>query len=351
MNYLVLFSVILIAASIVVLLLPSNDEGFENKPQNKNQNANSSLIRGVHPVAAGQQNSSNTAGAADGSSDNEHLLNHVLKKHDRMAEGFENRDANAKENAVAVSATTTQKKAIASTSADVNELGPFDTTKKEKPNCSTCTLDVNPNTNCVLPTCYSSSDQGYKTFPDNGYNFEKGCIYYDPDPSNPGKILPGMEGREPGYYCPPITQGQSYKTPGKSGDVCYAKQEQTDLNSYVVDYAKFVKIEQACVNDKQSADQSAGADDQSVDITRGKNTKHNPVSPPNANESTIHHQHSHSGIVNVYHHHMYASNKNTNNNNGKKNDNNTHKRTNNAAQSNSNSYMEPEPGATVLGFL
>jgi hypothetical protein len=78
----------------------------KTKPQSKFQ-----------PTAAGQVNLSRTAGMADGSSNNQYLLDHLLKKHDRLAEAFENRDADKSRSRV--SATTTKKKGLDQASTPV----------------------------------------------------------------------------------------------------------------------------------------------------------------------------------------------------------------------------------------
>ena len=126
MNYFVLFSIALIVGSVIILVSPLNhrmnvmpiQEGFEPKTTSKSKsktNANHQPVHGA-PTAAGQHNLSRTAGMADGSSNNQALLDHLLTKHDRLAEAFENRDANASR--ARVSATTTKKKGVASTGAD-----------------------------------------------------------------------------------------------------------------------------------------------------------------------------------------------------------------------------------------
>ncbi len=98
MHRFVLFSVILIAASVIVLLLPSTlDEGFKNNsPRLIKQTApnNRAMENSTPtPTAAGQRNSSRTAGAADGSSSSQHLLDHLLQKHYRLDLAFENVDS------------------------------------------------------------------------------------------------------------------------------------------------------------------------------------------------------------------------------------------------------------------
>jgi hypothetical protein len=109
MNYFVLFSAIIIAVSVVILLLPSSnaEEGFTTHEMRRKNPPMS-----AEPSAAGQRNASGNAGSADGSSDHDHLLDNLLMKHDKLAEAFENRNKTT----TAVSSTTTQKKGIASTS-------------------------------------------------------------------------------------------------------------------------------------------------------------------------------------------------------------------------------------------
>jgi hypothetical protein len=453
MNYFVLFSVMLIAASVVILLLPSTrEEGFALQPD---QYLPSSKVHAkpTQPVAAGQRNSSSTASTADGSTNNQHLLERVLQKHDRMAEAFENRKTNA------VSATTTKKKGIASTGDNVNvpvagcnknkcvEIGPTATDgqgnpiafsgncvnpkyynsdyvnyrikycpafkpaddtiddqecetcgyytyygiciKKDPnkdvdptdpnwaptpknpsncdyrnyqfnkfnygpmpgtgndgdggdqgstgPNCSTCQLDTTTVNKCVLPGCYSADD-GNLPFPDDGdYNFAEGCFDYNPT-SNP---LPGMENSPAGYYCPPITPGQSYDGGGSSGDQCYT------TNS-ALDYSKFRLMKTTCSNDKQKSKQQfvpgKDAPIDGNDMPPPKNTKHRPASKTSATASSINHEHQHGGAINVFHHHMHSSGQGKT---SEKQDG----RGGRGSKSAKNTYMDPEAGATVIGFV
>ena len=480
MHRFVLFSVILIAASVIVLLLPFNnhnatDEGFKNNNAPLKRTATSNAKGDSHPTAAGQRNSSSTAGAADGSSSSQHLLDHLLQKHDRLAEAFENRDAskaNGNGNGNGVSTTTTQKKGIASTGASYNgdevtipvagcnkdkcvEIGkiqpmfdpmaaidgncvnptlpngepdystkhcaafrprdyaidaqecltcgyytykadcvkyadPNNPTKcilygdykfqqpdgtKQKyrtcdaddtvcnllaggsqggqdetggssgPSCSTCELDINPVNRCVLPGCYSDG----LPFPDDdGYNFAEGCFDYDP---SKGQTLPGMQGRAPGYYCPPITQGRSYDGGGNSGDPCYT-------NNGSLSYAKYVMMDKVCSNDKPKSQQRfVPGKDAPIDGNDNSNTKHRSGSKTGA---TISHQHQHGGAINVYHHHMNSSgSKNTKDSKNTKNSKNTKdgknttdgKNTKDGEGNKNQGYMEPVAGAGVLGFL
>jgi len=494
MNYFVLFSVILIAASVIVLLIPPATEGFTSAPKvtaNMNQNANSkpkprNQPHG-RPAAAGQHNLSSAAGAADGGSSNQYLMDDLLAQQDRFVEAFENQDRTNK--AATVSATTTKKKGIASTgaairgNANVNipkkgcnkdkcvQIDPKATDQQGNPiafggncinpkydgsdyvnygikycpafqpkdgaydeecqtcgyyeykgicrkkdpkkdadppgfiptpenpsncdyetydspdgvtagsipgandsgkgnsgkgnsgkgnsgkgnsgkgnSCSACKLNVNKLTKCVLPGCYSADD-GYLPFPDDGgYNFAEGCFYYNPDPSNPGKILPGMEGRSPGYYCPSITTGGSFDSGGGDGDPCYTKPDQIpdtanpNAPNYSLDYAKFVKMDKTCSNDKQKSKQNfVPGKDAPIDMPRPRNTKHHP---PNY---TINHQHQYSGAINVYHH---SSNQNHGQGKGNlKGNGNGNIEGKQGQYGNSNTYVDPVGDTTVLGYL
>lgn len=131
MNYaircFVLFSAIVIVACVIVLILPVKEtNAMGSIMANENaiegfQTANlANLANNAAPSAASQPNLSHMAGSADGSSDHQHLLDNLLKKHDRLAEAFETRDANAI--ATPVSATTTKKNSIASTGADADAI-------------------------------------------------------------------------------------------------------------------------------------------------------------------------------------------------------------------------------------
>ena len=343
MNYFVLFSVIVIAACVFVLLLPSNhQEGFQRNDVPLTSNAGISEYQPVlqnftkQLMAAGQRNLSRTASTADGSSGNDQLLHQTLEKHHRLAEAFENRDRSNKANDV--SSTTTKKKGIASTSASVTASN-----DNSGPSCSTCKLNVNELTKCVLPGCFSADD-GYLPFPDDGgYNFAEGCFYYNPDPSNPGKILPGMEGRPPGYYCPSITQGGSFDDGGGNGDMCYTKPasipDTANPNStgYTLDYAKFVKIDNACSNDKQKSQQNfVPGKDAPIDDNATYPSRRKPQ-PLSATASTVNHQHS--GAINVYHH----SSRHTQRKQGQCGNSNN--------SNDSSTYVAPVGGATVLGYL
>ena len=328
MHHFVLFSVILIAASVIVLLIPSTlDEGFKNNsPRLIKQTAPSNRAMGhSNPTAAGQRNSSSTAGAADGSSNHQHLMDRMLKKQDTIAEAFENRD---------------EQSLINFTSQ--NNLATTD------PSCSTCKLTQRID-RCVLPGCYSAD--GYLPFPDDdGYRFAEGCFYYNP---NKGQTIPGMQGRSPGYYCPPITQGRSYDGGGDSGDPCYT-------TNGALSYAKYVRMNNVCSNDKATSNQNfvpgkdAPIDDNytppprntsnasatasktsataskatASKATASKATASNTsatASKTSATASTINHVHH------VYHHEVDSNNNSNTNNNGC-------------------SYMEPVPGAGILGF-
>ena len=211
------------------------------------------------------------------------------------------------------------------------------------PSCSTCKYIVNKSTKCVLPGCYSADD-GYLPFPDSNYNFAEGCFYYNPDPSDPGKILQGMSGREPGYYCPPITKGESYDGGGGSNDPCYTNPDGS------LNYAAFVQMKNMCSNDKASSKQEfvpEDVDDNPLNATR---TTKDRIA------SAMTHQHQHGGSINVYHH---KGDKQGGKQSGNKQGGNKQgggkqgggKQSGNKPRQQSNTYQEPVAGATVLGFL
>lgn len=207
------------------------------------------------------------------------------------------------------------------------------------PNCSTCKHIVNKTTQCVLPGCYSADD-GYLPFPDGNYNFAEGCFYYNPDPSDPDKTIPGMQGREPGYYCPPITQGQQYDGGGSSGDPCYTKPDSIpdtatpNQPGYTLDYSKFVKMDKVCSNDRQTSKQNFVPDD--VD-DNPYSKRRQSASKTSATASSINHEHQHGGAIHVFHHHMRSSGQDG--------------RSGKSGKGAKSTYMEPEAGATVLGFI
>jgi len=104
MNYFVLFSLIIIATCAIVLLIPSQpikNKGTNNKNKNNNKGTANKNNKdddddtdddSPAPSAAGQRSLSSAAGAADGSSDHQHLLDTLLQKHDALVEGMQNDD-------------------------------------------------------------------------------------------------------------------------------------------------------------------------------------------------------------------------------------------------------------------
>ena len=112
MKHFVLFSMILIVASVIVLLMPSCDvtEGLSTRdgPTGGGPSAHEVPI-----PATFLRQSSSTAAAADGASDQDHLLHGTLDKQERLSKTIESVPLGK------VSATTTQKNGIASTTAPV----------------------------------------------------------------------------------------------------------------------------------------------------------------------------------------------------------------------------------------
>jgi len=115
MNYFVLFSLIIIATCAIVLLIPNKSNNKSNKKSNSKSNSKSNNKSNSNsksksksnsnsddsdddddesptPSAAGQRSLSSVAGAADGSSDHQHLLDTLLQKHDALVEGMQNDD-------------------------------------------------------------------------------------------------------------------------------------------------------------------------------------------------------------------------------------------------------------------
>ena len=128
---------ILIVASVIVLLMPQNEqaheqeqEGFAPMPQMARREGFGEIIHQMgqgssefalrpeqhQPMTAGQSNLSITAAAADGTSDQDPLLHNTLKKQERLFETFTSRSMDQRP----VSATTTKKNGIASTSAQAS---------------------------------------------------------------------------------------------------------------------------------------------------------------------------------------------------------------------------------------
>ena len=136
MKHFVLFSMILIVASVIVLLMPQNEqaheqeqEGFESMPQMARREGFGEIIHQMgqgssefalrpeqhQPMTASQSNLSITAAAADGTSYQDPLLHNTLKKQERLFETFTSRSMDQ----WPVSATTTKKNGIASTSETI----------------------------------------------------------------------------------------------------------------------------------------------------------------------------------------------------------------------------------------
>ena len=115
MKYFVLFSMILIVVSVAILMMPQHETETEGFTPHRTDDDDDMYRNLQQPAPAGCSNASSTAGAADGTSDHPHLLDGLLAKHDRMFEAFENKVNRIK----GVSATTTQKNGIASTTEKI----------------------------------------------------------------------------------------------------------------------------------------------------------------------------------------------------------------------------------------
>ena len=176
----VLFSAVVIVASVVALLLHFKGphamatataiEGFQTA-------ANTGKMTHAPVSAAGQSSLSSTAGSADGSSDHQHLLDQLLKKQDRLAEAFENRRSGS------VTATTTKKNGIASVSADANadanadeDFGPSGQWSKLVGCSDKCTKIVS-TANAVRGTCVNPPISETNRNPDYS---KKYCLAFRP---------------------------------------------------------------------------------------------------------------------------------------------------------------------------
>ena len=111
MKYFVLFSMILIVVSVIILMMPPLEKEREGFTPDRTDDDDDMYRNLQQPAPAGCSNASSTAGAADGTSDHQHLLDGLLAKHDRLFEDFEYKVKTI----AGVSATTTQKNGIAST--------------------------------------------------------------------------------------------------------------------------------------------------------------------------------------------------------------------------------------------
>jgi hypothetical protein len=360
MNYLILFSVIIIAACAVVLLLPSREGFAADADTNTNTNTNTDAVRrrrnypDSDPDAAGQRNASSYAGSADGTSDHDHLLDTLLQKHDQLAEGFENREKPK----TTVSATTTKKNGIASTSANANASAEGDNVSIPVAGCNKnkC-VEIGPTAtdgegipiafrgNCTNPK-YDNSDQinyrikycpAFKPVDDTiddqecencGYYTYYGvCIKKDPkkdvDPTDP-KWAPTPENPSNCDYNDYQFNKLNYgPMPGANSD--NGKGDNNDSDSS---------------NDKPKSKQQFKPENVDGNDDNDGNKRKRTASKMGAASSAINHQHQHTGAINVYHHHIHGSHGTINNNNN-----------NNNKRSKHQGYMEPEAGASVLGFL
>jgi hypothetical protein len=438
MNYFVLFSLMIIALCVGVLLIPSSEGfsaggiGIQNPADIKPP------VFGQVPGPANQRNAAIGTASSDGSSSIDSLLGVTLSRHNQIAEAFENRDKSNK--ASAVSATTTKKKGIASTGASVQKKGMSDHVIIPKTGCNEnkcveigktqsafdplaaiggncvnpplangepdystkycpafqpkddtiddqecmtcgyykytadclrhadpkdstkCTLygdykynqppdgatyysgSMPPGTNggddggddggdgepicsattcgpktvtvdgtqCIIPGCVSN-DGGMMPYPDD---------FYGNRTTNPCYPIKDDKGGTNGFMCPAITSGEVYDMGGGSSDLCYT-------TGGVVDPTKFLKIDNACSNDKPKSRQNFKP---GKDAPIDDNDTH-----PSSRRSAIKYQHS--GAINVYHHLSHHPQQKQGHPG------------NSTKHNGSSAYSAPVGGATVLGYL
>jgi len=177
MKYFVLFSMLLIVASVTILMMPQT-EGFT--PASITDDGDMMIRNLKQPAPADHRNTSSTAGAADGTSDHQYLLDGLLAKHDRLAESFEN-----KVNPV-VSATTTQKKSIASTSSEAF-------TGMAGSKCNPKCVPINNTSDAIGGNCVNPK------LPDNNPDYSKKyCPAFRPPDGDP--LMREQECATCGYY-------------------------------------------------------------------------------------------------------------------------------------------------------
>lgn len=176
MKHFVLFSMLLIAASVIVLTLytctdaintDNPMEGFETEPMEPN------------PVPATVSN----AAAADGTSDQDHLMYNTLNKQERLSKTLESQ---INGNSNGVSPTTTKKNGIASTGTIVESFQGMSTTCTDK--CKSINAADAIRGNCVNPK-----------LPDNNPDYStKYCPAFLPNPNDP--LTYAQECATCGYY-------------------------------------------------------------------------------------------------------------------------------------------------------
>ena len=182
MKYLVLFSMLLIVASVTILMMPQTEGFTTSAPASiTDDDDHDNMYRNLkHPAPAGHRNTSSTAGAADGTSDHQYLLDGLLAKHDRLFEAFEN-----KVNPM-VSATTTQKKSIASTSSEAF-------TGMSGSKCNPQCVSINNTSDAIGGNCVNPK------LPDNNPDYSKKyCPAFRPPDGDP--LMRDQECMTCGYY-------------------------------------------------------------------------------------------------------------------------------------------------------
>ena len=223
----VLFSVIVIVASVVVLLLPfKGPAAVENEVKNsvKNPGGNRKMphARITMPSAANQPSLSVAAGSADGSSDHQHLLDNLLKKQDKLIEAYAGRRNNP------VSATTTQRNGIASTSADQDYGKPGEW--RVLAGCSDKCVKIDNTANAVNGNCVNPPISETNQNPDYSNKY---CMAFRP----PINSMRDQECMTCGYYAykADCNQKADPKNPArctKYGDYTYQAPTGANAKSY-----------------------------------------------------------------------------------------------------------------------
>ena len=196
MKHFVLFSMILIVASVIVLLMPQNEneneqEGITLKPMPETTRKEgvgaiiNQMGQGSAPPipATFFRESSITAAAADGTSDQDQLLHNTLKKQERLFETFTTK---SNMDPQSVSATTTKKNGIASTSSSTIEAF-------TGPKCNPKCVPIINTSDAIGGNCVNPK------LPDNNPDYSKKyCPAFRPPDGDP--LMREQECMTCGYY-------------------------------------------------------------------------------------------------------------------------------------------------------
>lgn len=291
MKHFVLFSMILIVASVIVLLMPqcSDDamEGFSPitqipiGPEGQRQTEN------PVPATFGRH----TAAAADGASDQDHLLRGTLNKQDRLSRTIESKSV------AKVSPVTTKKNGIATTGA-APYTGESSSGESSSGGCSAKCASINNTSDAVGDNCVNPMLPNTIDVPDYS---KKYCPAFRPKDSS----MREQECSSCGYY--------------KYAAKCIKHADPKDASKCTLYGSYDYESPTGTTNDYMTCDDN----DPICNLFHG--------SQQNVQGDQSQSQRHSQSAINVYHH---AGR-------GKKGQ----------SMSNSSTYIDPEPGTIYLGFF